>query len=467
MRPSSFSRVARAMACELLLLAAFAAAAHAIGQGRVLGTVVDPHGAPIAGVKIVITSPDMATYKLERTTDARGQFTAIILDAQRQYRIHLEKQGFTTFEEPLKLKIEDTVKESFTLEPTVTATLQRGGPAAGAAGPPGGGAPSSGAAGTTPGAAAPLAGGAAGGPPPANAAEAKARHDAILAYNEGVTALKAKDLPAAAAKFEQAAATDPKLAAAHEVLASVLLEQHKPGEALAAADRALALEPGKQRVMLDRYLALKELGDKPHAAQALGELAAHASPEVARDVAVNLYNDAADALRDKHEEQAVAGLKRALEVDRSLEPAYNALANIYLAKKDLGAALAIADRWVAAAPQSLTALQLRYKVLTELKDPRAREAKAAMDNAKGDVGNPLNRGIELYNGNRIPEATKVFEQLVQAEPGNARAHYMLGLCYVNAGNLGSAKEHLETFLKLAPPNDPDAQNAKQMLAELK
>lgn len=464
MRP--FVRVARAIACALPLLPAFAGAAHAIGQGRVLGTVVDPSGAPIAGVKVVITSPDMATYKLERSSDARGQFTAIILDAQRQYRIHLEKQGYTTLEEPLKLKIEDTVKESFTLEPQVRATIERGGPGPGG---PAAGAPSSGAgaAAGAAGAAAPAPAGTAAGPPPANAAEAKARQIAVAAYNEGVVALKAKDLPGATAKFEQAAAADPKLAAAHEVLTSLYLEQHKPNEALGAADRALALEPGKQRVMLDRYLALKGLGDKPRAAQALAELAAHAGPEVARDVAVNLYNDAADALRDKHEEQAVGDLKRALEVDRSLEPAYNALANIYMAKKDYRAALEIADRWVAAAPQSLTALQLRYKVLTDLKDPRAREARAAMDNAKGDVGNPLNQGIELYNGNRIPEATKIFEALVQSEPGNARAHYMLGLCYVNAGNLGSAKEHLETFLKLAPPDDPEAQNAKQMLAELK
>jgi Flp pilus assembly protein TadD len=105
-------------------------------------------------------------------------------------------------------------------------------------------------------------------------------------------------------------------------------------------------------------------------------------------------------------------------------------------------------------------------VLTELKDPRAREAKAVMDNAKGDVGNPLNRGIELYNGNRIPEAAKVLEGVLQTDPKNARAHYMLGLCYTNTGDLARAKEHLETFLQLAP-NDPEAQSARQMLAELK
>ncbi len=438
----------RALACALLLLAAGAAAAHAIEQGRLLGTVVDAAGAPLAGVKVLITSPEMSTFKLEKTTDARGQFSAIILDAPRAYRIRLEKQGYATLEQPLKLKIEDTLKETYTLAPA-SAT-----PGAGAA----------------PGA----AGAAAAAPPPApappaNAAEAKSKHDAAVAYNEGVAALKAKDLAGAAAKFEQAAALDPKLPAPQAVLSTVYLELHRPADALAAADRALALDPGsaRQRVLLDRYEALRQLGDRQRAAQAFAALAAsHPPPDMTRELAVRLYNEAADALREKKPDDALADLKQALEVDRTLEPAYGALANIYLAKQDPRAALEVADRWVAAAPQSLQALQVRHKVLVELKDPRAKEAKAAMDNAKGDAGNPLNQGIELYNANRVPEATQAFERAVQADPNTAKAHYMLGLCYTNAGDMARAKQHLEAFLKLAP-NDPDAETARQMLKELK
>ncbi len=448
---------ARALACALLLLPAGAGAARAIDQGRLLGTVVDAGaGTPIAGVKVVITSPDMATFKVEKTTDGRGQFSAIVLDAQRQYRIHLEKDGYVTLEQPLKLKIEDTLKEGYAMQ---RAT---GGAGAGMPGTPGtSGATAAPAAGNSGAPAAPAT------PPPADAAAAKARQDASIAYNEGVAALKAKDLATATVKFEQSAQLDPKLAAPQAILAGVYLEQKRPADALAAADRALALEPANQRVMMDRYLALKALGDKPHAAQALDALAAaHPSPEVARDVAVSLYNEAADALREKRPDEAAAELDRALTVDRTLEPAYGAMANIDLGKQDYRAALAVADRWVAAAPQSLSALQLRYKVLVQLKDPRAEQAKAAMAGAKGDAANPLNQGIELYNGNRIPEATKIFESLVQADPNNSRAHYMLGLCYTNVGDLARAREHLEAFVRLAP-NDPEAASARQMLAELK
>ena len=110
---------ARVLACALLLPLAIVGAVLAIGQGRVFGTVVDPSGAPIAGVKVVITSPDMATYRVEKATDAHGQWSAIILDAQRQYRLHLEKDGFITLEQPLKPKIEDTLKETYTLQPSI------------------------------------------------------------------------------------------------------------------------------------------------------------------------------------------------------------------------------------------------------------------------------------------------------------------------------------------------------------
>jgi tetratricopeptide (TPR) repeat protein len=431
-------RAPRPLLCWPLLLALLAGSALAIGQGRVLGTVVDASGAPLAGVKVVITSPDMSTYHMEKTTDGHGQFNAIILDASRQYRIRFEKEGFESLEEPLKLKIEDVLKQTWTLGPHS---------AKGAAG------------------AAPAAGTAAAAPP-ANAAELKGKNDAVAAYNEGVTLVKAKDVPSAIAKFEQAAKLDPKLAAADEILAELYLDQHQPAQSLAAVDRALALEPPKPRLLLVRYQALRASGDKAQAARVLDELAANPPPDVARDVAVFLYNDAADATREKSMDAAVALLKRAIAVDRTLEPAYNALANVYLARKDYAAALEVTDRWTAAAPQSLQALQVRYEVLTRLKDPRAAAAKKAMEGAKGDSSNPVNHGIELYNANRIPEATKVFEQVVQADPGNAKAHYMLGLCYTNAGDLVRAKQNLEAFLKVAPPNDPDAETARQMLKEL-
>ncbi len=423
-----------ALCFALLLCVASAGTLHAVGQGRVVGTVVDTSGAPLAGVKVVITSPEMATLRVEKTTDAKGEFNVILLDATRAFALHLEKTGYAPLDQPLQPRVQDTLRLTFTLK-----TL----PPASAA-----------------------AAGDLGEPAPASAAEAKTRNDAVAAYNDGVAALKAKDLDGAIAKFEAAEKLDPKLPAAPAVLADLYLEAHKPTESLQAADRALALTPGKSRLLMDRYQAYKALGDKPHAAEALDVLAnSHPAPDVAHDVAVYLYNDAADASREQKADVAIANLQRALDVDKTLEPAYQALAELYTARQDHRAALGVADRWVAAAPQSKAALQLRYQLLAAQKDPRAAEAKAAMDSAKGTSSNPLNQGIELYNSNHIPEATKLFEQVVAADANSARGHYMLGLCYTSSGDLVHAREQLETFLKLAP-DDPEAASARQMLKDL-
>ncbi|HVT57603.1 MAG TPA: tetratricopeptide repeat protein [Thermoanaerobaculia bacterium] len=414
----------------LLLAASLAAALHALGQGRVVGSVVDGAGAPLAGVKVLVTSPEIGSYRQEKTTDAKGQFNMIILDAARAYTIHLEKEGYVTLEQPLKPKIEETSRETYTLlKPTQTAQPSPAAPA----------------------------------PDPAAVAALKGKNEAIAAFNEGVAALHAKDHVTAIAKFEQAATLDPKLAPAQAALSGLYLDQKRYPDALAAADRSLALEPGKESAMVARYEALKGMGGRARAAEALEALA---KQHPGRDVAVRLFNEGAEATREKKGDDAVAYLKRALEIDRTLTPAYQALSNIYLGRQAHADALAIADRWIEVEPQNIEALQARYRVLTQMKDARAKQAKAALDNAKVDTTkDPFSQGVSLYNLNRIPEATKFFEEVVAAKPDHPKAHYMLGLCYANAGDLAKAKEQLETFLKLAP-NDPDAASAQQMIKDL-
>jgi tetratricopeptide (TPR) repeat protein len=455
---SSPLRRLRLLSAALLpLLAALAAAgpALAVGQGRVLGQVNDDAGAPVAGVKVILTTPEIKSYRQEKTTDARGQFSIIILDATRQYQIRLEKEGFAPLEQPLKAKIEETSKETYTLHKG--SSQGGGGAAAGAAA-------SSGAAGASGASGAALAG---TGDKAADAAAAQAlkgKNDAVLAYNAGVTALQAKDLAGATASFEKAAGLDPTLAPAQAVLADVYLEQHKNAEALAAADRYLALEPGKPRGLRLRFDALKALGDRPRASQALEALIA-ADPS--HDTAVRVYNEGAEAQRAGNLDAAVNDLRRAVDLDRNLDAGYAGLANIYLSHQRYKEALALADRWLEVHPQGSEPLTVRYQALSGLKDPRAKEARVAMDAAKSTQTpeSAFNQGVTLYNTGNIAEATAVFAGVVKTKPEFARGHYMLGLCYANANDSAKAKQHLQEFVRLAP-NDPDAATAREMLKYL-
>jgi tetratricopeptide (TPR) repeat protein len=74
-------------------------------EGRVRGEVKDTKGEPVAGAKVVITCPAIDTYHKETTTDKRGVFTVLIVDATKQYRFHVEAPGYQIKEAVYKPKI--------------------------------------------------------------------------------------------------------------------------------------------------------------------------------------------------------------------------------------------------------------------------------------------------------------------------------------------------------------------------
>lgn len=85
------------------------------GEGRVLGTVVDTNGVAIAGAAVNVTRPDAPNYKLEKTSNVKGQFTLLILDTTKSYKIRIEKAGYKTIETDLKPKPGDIIYETYTL----------------------------------------------------------------------------------------------------------------------------------------------------------------------------------------------------------------------------------------------------------------------------------------------------------------------------------------------------------------
>lgn len=240
---------------------------HAVGEGRILGTVVDGSGAPVSGAKIVLVRPG-TSYKQEKKTDGKGMFTLLVLDATKEYQIHIEKEGYAPLEEPVKAKMEDTLR--------VTYTLQTPAPKA-AAGPQ----------------------------------ELSGESQAVNAYNEGVTRLQASDKPGAIAKFEEAAQLNPKLPDAQAILAELYLDQGKNTEAIAAADRYLALQPNAPRGLSVRYDAYLAAGQAEQADAAL-EALIQADPS--QDTAVRLLNKGVNLFNASKVEQAVQIFERVLQI---------------------------------------------------------------------------------------------------------------------------------------------------------
>ncbi len=259
--------IRRAALAALALTLAFAGSLQAGSEGRVAATVVDETGAVLEGAKVLVTRPG-TNYKLEKTSDKKGQVMLLILDASYEYQVHVEKAGYKVFEGPVKPKIEDTLRVTFTLVKDV--------------------------------------------PAPAAAKELSGNDKAILAYNDGVTALRNGDLAAAVPKLEQAASLDPNLAEAHAALAEVYLEMKRNGEALAAADRYLALRPGDARGLRVRYDALKAAGDEEKAREALEALGAGDAQDP--ETAVRFFNQGAELARAGKLDEAASYFQKVVEI---------------------------------------------------------------------------------------------------------------------------------------------------------
>lgn len=150
-------------------------------------------------------------------------------------------------------------------------------------------------------------------------------------------------------------------------------------------------------------------------------------------------------LRKKDYDAAEAAYKKALEVNASSAEAYMGLANVYNAQKKFDQATeagAQAQKLLAAAPGGGGA-------------GGAANASAV-----------FNQGVIAWNAGKIPDAQKLFEQAVAADPKMAEAHYWLGMAIVNEGKTADAKDHFEAYLKLAPTGQY-AETAKSILASIK
>lgn len=291
-------KIARGFAAALLLALA-AGAAYAVGEGRLQVTIVDEKGAPVPGVKVTITSPEFK-FKQEKTTDAKGKFSASFVDATRKYTAKFEKEGYVTVDQALSLELGSIKISTFTMPHQ-------------------------------------SAGGGEGGPQ-----ELSGANKAILAYNAGVAALNSKDPAGAVAKFDEAQTEDPKLGAlavGYSAAADLFIEQKKPKEALAAITQSQKIDPkGEEHALLVRYDASKELGQKDDATAALKQLEASYP---SHETAVRLYNEGAENDRAKKPDIAIDYMERALKMDKGLEPAYSALAGLYTQKGDKAKAEAI------------------------------------------------------------------------------------------------------------------------------
>lgn len=413
----------------MLLLAAMAAPALGQAAGRIVGEVEDPDGKPIRDAKVTLTTPALGSFKDTFTTNKKGRFTAMVVDATHVYRMKVEAEGYRTLEQDVKPAPGDVHKEDITLYPVGTAA-------------------------------------------PTDSQEDQAAPqqrrggltDAQKAYNEGVEASQAQDWDTAMAKFQEAVELDAELPEAHLAMARLYLRENKHDQALAATEASLALKPDEVGALEIAFDAHTLMGNEAEAAEYLNKLEAAG----AGALAPRYFNAGVGALNAGDQETARTKFKQAIEQDPNLTDAHSALAVVELQLENFEGALTAADAALALDAGNARARRMRFQALRFL--GRDDEAKAAFDSLDADDQNEAltltyNEAAKLFNAGDTAKAKTLLEDILAADPNFARAHYMMGLSYLNGGDIPKAKEHFGRFLELAP-DDPEAPTARDMMSSL-
>ena len=407
----------------LILIVMIPGLAFAGQNGRLLGKVVDPEGKPIQGVVVTATSPQVLSFKEVRTTDKKGAFIVDFPSLDVTYHYRFEKAAYQSLEANQDWHRAGTQSFQWTMYPGTTEAVV-------------------------------------GGAPPASSSE-----PAVLAYNGGVTAVKAKDYPTAEAKFKEAVGHDPKLLQAWVALSSLQVQMGHNQQAAEAAEKAIALGSQDEAVLTSRWQAYRNLKDDAKAAAALKDL-----EKVGRrtEEAKKFHNDAVALAKAGDNAGAFAKFQEALNVDPTLQASLLGLATAGSKIGRNAEAATAAEDVLKTDPRNERAIRLRYNACLSLGDKeRLIDALVGLSAVEPAVATNglLKLAFEAYDANDKVKTKERFLKVLEVDPNQPLAHYYLALNYLNEGDTGEARSHLERVLVLAP-NGPEAKTAREMLKQL-
>ena len=186
--------------------------------------------------------------------------------------------------------------------------------------------------------------------------------------------------------------------------------------------------------------------------------------KVVMDPFTTNYNAAVEAYQAGDFEAAFAKAQDSIKLGPDKANAYNLAATIAAKRKDWDNTIALGEKSLALEPDNSALVG----ILMEAYRAKGDKVKAAEYEKKYIAANPdqpevlYNQAVEAYNRNDFKAAEPLLKKVVEGKPDFAKAHYLLGMAYVNLNKIPDMKKHLSEYLRL-DPKGADAGTAKEML----
>jgi Tfp pilus assembly protein PilF len=264
--------------------------------------VTDAKGDPIENAKVILTCPEISNFRKELTTDKDGGYATLIIDATKQYLFHVEAPGYQPIEQMKKPLIGgQTLEADFVL--TSVQQLQ------------------------------------------AKAQEKALEEPGIREVREALRLLEAGKQDEARAKYAEAVKARPDLYVAWLGLGDIDQKAGRNDDALAAAEKCLAIKPELPQCLALAMNATLAQGDK----SAYAKYAARYKAANPSDPTV-YYNDAVGYLNKGDDAKAKPLLEKALEADPKYADAMFQLGMVYFRMGDTAKAKEMLHKFLATAP---------------------------------------------------------------------------------------------------------------------
>ena len=236
----------------------------------------------------------------------------------------------------------------------------------------------------------------------------------------------------------------PNQAAVWLATARLYEEELKSGDALAAFERAYAIEPETPGLRLKLGNLYMKAGRDAEAREYLAE--AIELPDTPTEV---VFNYAVSLMRDQKFSAALVPLRRVTRERPDFAGGWQALAQCYRVRKQYDRALDAYDRALAIAPDASLAYNLGVTAgRAEQWDRAVAAYDQALALAPGNLEADYNRAVALMRAERLEEAAAAFASYRERDPGHDRAALNHGVTLYKLGRYEDAAEVYNLTLEL-------------------